>query len=83
MIVLYIILLIFVLSSFRRLPAGELYNEGYISKDTSNIIKGICIWIVFICHISSYMHNIPALSEFDKLLFSANSYVKQDRLRLA
>lgn len=77
MIVLYIILFIVVLFSLRKLPEGKVFNDSYISIDTSNIVKGICIWIVFICHISSYMHDIPALSDFDKLIFSANSYVKQ------
>lgn len=46
MIFLYIILIIVVLCSIRLLPKGESWNADYISKDTTNVVKGICIWLV-------------------------------------
>lgn len=77
MIILYLILFAVVLSSIRLLNKGESWNADYISKSTTNVIKGICIWMVFIRHISSYMYDIPNLNEWDRLLFSADAYVKQ------
>lgn len=78
MILLFLILLIFALSSIRPLQEGDGgYNPEYISKDTANVIKGICIWLVFIRHISQYMVNIPALNFSDNLLFDADSYIRQ------
>lgn len=77
MIFLYIILAIVVLCSIRLLPKGESWNADYISKDTTNVVKGICIWIVFIRHISGYMGNIPSLTMWDNLLFEVDVYVKQ------
>lgn len=77
MIFLYIILIIVVLCSIRLLPKGESWNADYISKDTTNVVKGICIWLVFIRHISGYMGNIPSLTMWDNLLFEVDVYVKQ------
>lgn len=77
MIFLYVALLLLVLSSFRRLNKGVHWNNDYISIETSNVVKGICIWLVFICHISQYMVAIPSLNYADKLCFDINSSLKQ------
>lgn len=77
MIILYIILVLIALSSFRFLKKGEQWNADYISKDTTNVVKGICIWIVFICHISGYMGSIPTLNVWDNLLFDVKAYIRQ------
>lgn len=75
MILLYLVLFLIFISSLRK-SSGK-WNCDYISKDTSNILKGVCIWIVFICHISAYLGRIENLPVFDTLLFVANSYIKQ------
>lgn len=77
MILLYIILLAFALSSVRFLKKGECWNPDYIGKDTADIVKGICIWLVFIRHILSYMTEIPGLNRLDILLFSSDQYLRQ------
>lgn len=77
MIVLYAILLILILSSVKFLTNGECWNKDYISKDTANVVKGICIWLVFICHISQYIVRIPNLNLADELCFNLNGYLKQ------
>lgn len=77
MIILYIILILLTLSSIRFLKDGECWNQDYISKDTANVIKGICIWLVFICHIAQYMMEIPYLNLWDNLCFDVNGYLKQ------
>lgn len=77
MIILYAILVLVALSSIRFLKTGEHWNAEYISKDTTNVVKGICIWMVFIRHISSYMYDIPQLNVWDKFLFDADAYVRQ------
>jgi len=76
MICLYLILGLVFVFSFKKLK-NEHWNSEYISKYTTNVIKGVCIWIVFICHISSYLNRIPSLPYYDILLFVANGYVKQ------
>lgn len=43
MILLYIALTVVSLLSLRPLKKGEIWNKNYISKDTANMIKGICI----------------------------------------
>lgn len=77
MVSLYVILFLLLISSCHKLDNEETWNVDYISKNTSNVVKGVCIWIVFICHISSYLNKIPQLPYSDVLLFVANGYVKQ------
>lgn len=77
MILLYVILFLVSILSIRKLKKSESWNTDYMSKDTTNIIKGICIWLVFIRHISSYMWDIPGLYEYDTLLFKLDTYIKQ------
>lgn len=77
MILLYVILSVVALCSIRPLQHGERWNVDYISKDTTDVVKGICIWMVFIRHISSYMYDIPSLTIMDKWLFNVDAYVKQ------
>lgn len=77
MITLYILLIIVFLLAVRPVSAQVIYNDDYISKETTNIIKGLCIWVVFICHISVYVGRLPGLNFADNLLFVANHYVRQ------
>lgn len=77
MIILYAILVLLAVDSVRPLNKGVGFNVDYIGKDTCNVVKGICIWLVFICHISGYMADIPALAEWDRMLFKFNGYVRQ------
>lgn len=77
MILLYIILLLLAIASVRFLNKGERWNQDYISKDTANVIKGICIWFVFIRHIDQYMLNIPYLNSLDNLCFYVDNSLKQ------
>lgn len=58
MIFFYIILLVLVLSSLTY----EKDNQGYISVQQTNAIKGIFIWLVFMGHIMPY---ITKLAPFD------------------
>lgn len=76
MIILFVILGLIALLSV-RLNTGGHWNVDYMSKDTGNVIKGICIWLVFIRHISSYMCDIPGLNLWDQLLYYVDSYVRQ------
>lgn len=77
MIVLYLILVVLVCFSIRPLVNAETSNPDYISKETTNVIKGVCIWMVFICHVSSYMRDMPFLNHWDSLLYVANHYIRQ------
>lgn len=77
MIFLYIFLLLLLALSIKPLREGERWNSDYISKDTSNIVKGVCIWIVFICHISSYIEGMPGLNFLDLMCFEVNHALKQ------
>lgn len=77
MIVLYFILLILALFSVRLLDKGDRWNPDYISKDTANVVKGICIWLVFIRHIDQYLVKIPDLISWDNLCFDVDNSLKQ------
>lgn len=77
MILLYVILIVLALFSMRPLKDENRYNPDYISKDTCNVIKGICIWMVFIRHISSYMTEIPTFNSWDHTLFDLDYFIRQ------
>ena len=53
MVFFYLVLFILVLSSMRYIGHG--YNQNYLSFDTTNIIKGIFILLVFIRHVIPYI----------------------------
>lgn len=53
MLTLYIILLILILLSIKS-PTNSI-SLDFCGKETSNIIKGIFIWLVFISHLSQYI----------------------------
>ena len=77
MVLLYFILIVVAAASFRPLGADVRFNADYISKNTCNVVKGVCIWLVFICHISGYMSDIPTLNSWDNMLYRFNGYVRQ------
>lgn len=76
MIILFIILGFIALLSIRPEKRG-CWNVGYMSKDTANVVKGICIWMVFIRHIGSYMSEIPDLNLWDQWFYALDHYVRQ------
>lgn len=55
MLSLYILLALLVLTSIRYNKTG--FVDGYLSKDTTNMVKGIFIILVFIKHATPYVIN--------------------------
>lgn len=77
MIFLYLILLGVVLSSVRFLKTENNGIRNYMSKNNTENIKGICIWLVFLRHIGSYMVDLPTLNASDEYFFLFDEYVRQ------
>ena len=57
MLIFYIFLILLVILSLRY---RQEYNNGYLSFDTTNAVKGIFILLVFIAHIVPYILNSGA-----------------------
>lgn len=75
MIILYFILVTLTILSVK--PTHGSWNANYISRDTTNVIKGICIWLVFIRHINSYLCSISGLNHWDLLTFEIDNHLRQ------
>lgn len=55
MLIFYFLLALVVLLNVRYQKAG--FVDNYLSMDTTNVVKGICIILVFIKHATPYIIN--------------------------
>ena len=69
-----ITLIILLLLCFYGIRFGKSHAyEGYISKDRTNVIKGVFILLVFLSHIKVYINDAGYdISKFDEYLNSVN-----------
>lgn len=77
MIFLYLILFALFAISLRPIGEGKSYNINYCDKNTTDILKGLCIWLVFISHITGYLHILTDLSYLDSLAYTIKPYIRQ------
>ncbi len=78
MVVFYLLLVILVISRLKY-KQKDFYHD-YHSFDTTNAIKGVFIALVFISHISPYIHKAGYIFDnciWDKLFISVNSHIGQ------
>lgn len=73
MFVFFIIVLLLSLHAFRIAPE-ETIDKGYLSRETTTAIKGIFISLVFLSHVSTYVHMESAS---DTIYYAVKSYLGQ------